>query len=248
MKVFSVCGYSMSGKTKTIELIVRELIARGYKVGSVKEIHAKDFALDNEPSKDTYRHRAAGAELVIARGLNETDYLFPGKHDMKKILSQFDGYDYVVCEGVRDLPLPMIVTAESTEDLDKNWNDFIFCVSGKIADNIKEYKSIPAISAVSGIKQLVDYIEEKVYNLLPNAEPGRCGVCDGDCRTMGLKILSGEAKRSDCSGNTGADLTIDGKRIDMQPFVEKILRKTMVGFISELKGYSEGAEIKVTLR
>ena len=39
MKVFSVIGISKSGKTTTIENIIKELRKRNYSVGSVKEIH-----------------------------------------------------------------------------------------------------------------------------------------------------------------------------------------------------------------
>ena len=103
MKVFSVCGITKSGKTTTIEHIIRALSARGYKVGSVKEIHFEAFAIDADPTKNTARHRRAGSELVTARGANETDVLFPGRLDMRTILSFYHGFDYVVLEGVTDI-------------------------------------------------------------------------------------------------------------------------------------------------
>ena len=43
MKVFSVIGLSKSGKTTTIENIIKELRRRNYTVGSVKEIHLKNL-------------------------------------------------------------------------------------------------------------------------------------------------------------------------------------------------------------
>lgn len=71
MKVFSVYGITKSGKTTTIENIIRELKRRGYTVGSVKEIHYEKFAIDTEGT-NTDRHRRAGAEPVTARGHFET--------------------------------------------------------------------------------------------------------------------------------------------------------------------------------
>ena len=46
MKLFSVIGITKSGKTTTIENIIRELRKRRYTVGSVKEIHFEAFAID----------------------------------------------------------------------------------------------------------------------------------------------------------------------------------------------------------
>ena len=248
MKVFSLVGYSDSGKTATAECVIRELTKRGYSVGSVKEIHNETFAMDSNPTSDTKRHRDAGAALVVARGLSETDALYPTKLDMRQILALFGGYDYVVCEGVRDYPLPTIMTASKVEDFAPKWSDLTFCVSGRIADSITEYGSFPAISAYPDASALVDLIEEKVFELLPNAEPGHCGHCGGDCWEMAKRILRGEAERSDCLGNTAVDLLVGGKRIDMQPFVERILRSTMLGLLKELKGYEDGVEISIQLR
>ena len=247
MKVFSICGYSDSGKTTTAEHIIRELTARGYKVGSVKEIHAEGFAIDGAPSSDTARQRGAGSTLVTARGLTETDVMFPGKLDMRKILRFYDGFDYVIGESVRELPVPMIVTAGTTEDLDKNWNPFIFCVSGVIADEISEYKGIPAISAMSAIKALTDLIEEKVFDMLPMADPAHCGLCGFDCHRMAARILSGESTRSACKCSEGPEIYLDGQRITLVPFVQAAFNDVVMGFIRNLKGYVEGADVDIKL-
>ena len=245
MKAFSVVGYSKSGKTTTIECIIRELKSRGYKVGSVKEIHSEGFALDNDPASNSNRHRMAGAELVTARGLAETDVMFPEKLDMQRVFSFYGGYDYVVCEGVRDYPMPTIMTSATLEGLEPKWSDFAFCVSGPIADQIKGHKGVPAISAISAADALADLIEEKVFDLLPNADPSRCGACGGDCREMAMRILKGEAARSDCTTSRGTELLIGGERIKLAPFVQNVLRGAMLGIVKELHGYREGAEIEL---
>jgi len=162
MKVFGVCGVTQSGKTTTIERIIGESCARGYRVGSVKEIHNETFAIDPDASSNTRRHRAAGAELVCARGLNETDFLFPSKLPMPKILSLYDGCDYVVLEGVADIPVPVITTAHTEKDLKEKLSPHTFCISGRIAESIKDYNGIPAVDAVSNAAAITDLIESKV--------------------------------------------------------------------------------------
>jgi len=161
-KILSVCGISGSGKTTTIEYIIRELTGRGYKVGSVKEIHFQGFTMDPNPASNTNRHRNAGAQLVCARGLTETNLLFPGKLPMQKILEFYaQDYDYVVLEGVTDICVPTISTACSQADL--NPNDTTFCISGVISATIESHNGIPAINALTDIAKLVDLIEQKAY-------------------------------------------------------------------------------------
>ena len=248
MKVFSVCGITRSGKTTTIENIIRELSARGYKVGSVKEIHFEDFAIDADPNANTARHRQAGAKLVTARGLYETDVLFQSMLDMREILSFYHGFDYVVLEGVSDISVPTILTAHTREELDQKWSETVFCVSGRIAAELAEYRDVPAISAVVEAGALTNLIERKVYELLPGFDPRCCTACGRDCHELGVKILRGEAKRSDCVVGRGAELYFDGKRVDMVPFVRKVLRGTVLGVVRELDGYRDGAEIKIQFR
>ena len=248
MKVFSVCGITKSGKTTTIEQIIRELTARGYRVGSVKEIHFEAFAIDPDPSKNTARHRRAGSRLVTARGINETDVMFPEMLSMNQIFSFYHDFDYVVLEGISNIPVPMIITAYAADDLDARWNDLVFCVSGKIADEMDEYKDIPAISAVTDAVSITNLVMRKVYDLLPDIDPKCCRACGWDCRELGVKILKGEAQRGDCVADKGAELYIDGKRIVMAPFVQKVLRGTVLGVVSELDGFQKGAEISVKFR
>ena len=48
----SVVGSRHSGKTATVEAIVRELTGRGYKVATAKHIHDANFTIDTE-GRDT---------------------------------------------------------------------------------------------------------------------------------------------------------------------------------------------------
>jgi molybdopterin-guanine dinucleotide biosynthesis protein B len=252
MKVFSVCGITQSGKTTTVEKIIAELKKRGYKVGSVKEIHFEAFQIDPNPSSNTRRHREAGAELVTARGYYETDILYPEKLSMKKILSFYEGFDWVVLEGVDDIPIPTIVTAHTQDAVADKWSDYAFCVSGRIADAIQDYKGFPAISAVKDAVSLTDLVEQKVYEALPDFSSECCGSCGFSCQTLGEAILHGRAKRSDCVSectNTrgGAAVRVDGTQIKMVPFVQKIVKNTVLAVLKELDGFKEGAKIQIEL-
>ena len=65
MKVVGFAGYSGAGKTTLVEQLIPALKLRGLRVSVVKHAH-HDFDID-QPGKDTYRHRQAGAfEVLVA--------------------------------------------------------------------------------------------------------------------------------------------------------------------------------------
>lgn len=165
MKVISVYGYSKSGKTTTVECLIRELVRRGYTVGSVKEIHFEEFTIDTEGS-NTDRHRKAGAELVTARGLYETDILFREKLPVQEIL-KFYKQDYVILEGVTDFDVPKILCAANLEDVKKRMDPGVFMLSGVIANEITEYDGLSVINATREIERLTDLVELKAKDCIP---------------------------------------------------------------------------------
>lgn len=162
MKVISVIGITGSGKTTTIENIIKELKKRKYTVGSVKEIHFEEFKIDIDGS-NTHRHKVAGSELVTARGYYETDILFQEKLSMEKILSFYD-QDFVILEGVSDGGFPKIITGHHIEDIESKIHKTAFAISGRISGEISEYQGLPAINSMDSIEELVDLIEEKAMD------------------------------------------------------------------------------------
>ena len=247
MKVLSVIGTTKTGKTTTIENIIRELRRRRYTVGSVKEIHFEKFAIDTEGT-NTDRHKKAGSQLVTARGIYETDILFQKKMDMDQLLRFYD-HDFVILEGVTDINAPRIITAVEKEDIEMKYDELTFCISGAISNTgITEYKGIPVISSVDNIKELVDLIEEKVYDRLPDFPVECCDACGFTCRKLGARILKGESKHEDCKIlNTKVQLLVDNNKIQIVPFVEDILTNAVLGVVKELEGYKKGKEIRVII-
>ena len=59
MKLFGLAGWSGSGKTTLMAKLLPDLIARGVTVSTMKHAH-HDFDID-QPGKDSYVHRIAGA-------------------------------------------------------------------------------------------------------------------------------------------------------------------------------------------
>lgn len=63
MRVFGVVGWKDAGKTGLMERLVSEITGRGFTVSTVKHAH-HGFDVD-QPGRDSYRHRDAGASEVL---------------------------------------------------------------------------------------------------------------------------------------------------------------------------------------
>ncbi|MEG2198820.1 MAG: molybdopterin-guanine dinucleotide biosynthesis protein B [Anaerovorax sp.] len=162
MKVFELHGVSGSGKTTSAEQIIKELVKRGYSVGTIKNIHFDGFAMDREGT-NTYRHAMAGAQLVSARGNEETDILFKRQLGMAELLTYYT-QDFVISEGHSELPLPKIIAAHQISEIEERLTPLTFAVTGKLSETLKEYKGLPVINAVKEVERLVDLIENQVVD------------------------------------------------------------------------------------
>lgn len=102
MRVYGVIGWKNSGKTSLMERLVAEITARGFSVSTVKHVH-HDVDLD-QPGKDTFRHRQAGArEVVLA---SKDRYALMVEHrgpepDLSAVLSRMAPLDLILVEGYK---------------------------------------------------------------------------------------------------------------------------------------------------
>jgi len=63
MQVYGITGWKNSGKTTLTERLVTEICGRGFSVSTIKHAH---HSVDiDQPGKDSFRHRAAGAGEVL---------------------------------------------------------------------------------------------------------------------------------------------------------------------------------------
>lgn len=249
MKAIAINGTSNSGKTTLGEIIIRGLRERGYTVGSVKEIHSPDFALDPNPGEDTGRHRQSGSQLVTARAFYETDVLYPVKLPIGEILKHYD-HDYVVLEGVTDCNCPRILTAHNEEEVKERIDERVVAVSGVLANTGRQkILGFPVFHALQDPTGLVDFVEKHAFEPLPDFDSDCCALCGYSCRELTGRIARGEARREDCVLDAQTtELLIDGVAIPMVPFVQRLLKNAVLGVAKELDGYKEHAQIEVRLK
>jgi molybdopterin-guanine dinucleotide biosynthesis adapter protein len=110
MRVIGFAGWSGAGKTTLIVKLIPELNHRGLSVSTIKHAH-HNFDLD-QPGKDSYEHRAAGAEEVLVASANRIALMRelrgspePSLGELFRLLKTVD---LVLVEGFKRDPLPKI--------------------------------------------------------------------------------------------------------------------------------------------
>ena len=247
MKVINVQGISKTGKTTTVSGIIKELRKRGYTVGSVKEIHFESFTMETEGT-NTDIHKKSGAEPVTARGLSETDIMFGYPVNIDKLLDIYT-QDYVVIEGMCEANCPNIITGRTAGQLDDQINPLTIAAAGVISNEMDEYRGLPVINALTDIERMVDLIEEKTPDRMPNYPEDCCTACGTGCKGLTERILNGTGDISQCILR-GADVQvfINGEELPMVPFVKSIVRSVSTSVIKELDGYADNSEIVIKIK
>ena len=110
MKIFGLAGWSGSGKTTLVTRLLPALTGRGLTVSTVKHAH-HGFDVD-QPGKDSWLHRQAGAHEVMVSSANRWALMHelrgatePTLQDQLKKLSPCD---VVIVEGYKAEAIPKV--------------------------------------------------------------------------------------------------------------------------------------------
>ena len=246
MRAFSVSGYSKSGKTSTVTALISMLKQRGNRVAAIKDIHYEAFTMEREGS-DSWKFQQSGAEAIFARGLKETYLIKPERLSLTDMLGLLEA-DWVIVEGMKKEPLPKIICAETEEQLTELVDANVMAISGKISENMREYKGLPVINSLTDASRLADLVEQKVFEVLPIARDECCSKCGLTCYQMVGEILADRRKREDCrtDHHQTIRLSIDDKEIKMVPFVQNTFHDLIIAFVRNLRGFKKG-KIEITL-
>jgi molybdopterin-guanine dinucleotide biosynthesis adapter protein len=103
MRIFGLAGWSGSGKTTLVIRLIPALIARGVTVSTVKHAH-HEFDID-QPGKDSWRHRQAGAGEVLiasaARWALMHEHRGGREPSLAELLAHMTPVDLVLVEGFK---------------------------------------------------------------------------------------------------------------------------------------------------
>jgi len=110
MRIIGLAGWSGSGKTTLVTKALPRLIARGQRVSTLKHAH-HGFDLD-QPGKDSFMHRTAGAtEVVISSGKRFAilhELREEPEWDLPDLLAKLSPVDLVLVEGYKRDAFPKL--------------------------------------------------------------------------------------------------------------------------------------------
>ena len=110
MRLIGFAGWSGSGKTTLVTNVLPVLIGRGWRVSTIKHAH-HGFDVD-QPGKDSYQHRAAGATEVLISSANRWAIMHElrgaPEPELAELLAHLQPVDLVIVEGFKRSAYPKI--------------------------------------------------------------------------------------------------------------------------------------------
>lgn len=110
MRVLGIAGWSGSGKTTLLVQLIPALTGRGLRISTIKHAH-HDFDVD-QPGKDSWRHREAGAtEVLVASGRRWAlmhEHRDAAEPPLDVLLAKLEPVDLVLVEGFKRDPHPKL--------------------------------------------------------------------------------------------------------------------------------------------
>lgn len=106
MKIFGIVGWKNSGKTTMVAGLVTEIKSLGFTVSTVKHAHHA-FDLD-QPGRDSYKHREAGAQEVLISSGNRWALMHElqdqEEFKLDELLTKMTPVDLILVEGFKKEP------------------------------------------------------------------------------------------------------------------------------------------------
>jgi molybdopterin-guanine dinucleotide biosynthesis adapter protein len=110
MKIFGIAGWSGSGKTNLMIRLLPELIGMGLRVSTMKHAHHA-FDVD-QPGKDSYNHREAGASEVMITSANRWALMHENRGaaepSIDELVRHMTPVDLLLIEGFKWSPHPKL--------------------------------------------------------------------------------------------------------------------------------------------
>lgn len=217
--IYNFYGKKDCGKTTLMSDVIKKLVDGGYRVAAVKHTTGK-HTIDKEGT-DTFMHGEAGAKLVVFSSPLETSFIFKdelGFKDILEVISSVGVSDVVLFEGYKHENIPGIDVGDRGV-----WDErAIERVVREIEDEINVYS---------------------VSNRLPHLDCGSCG--NSTCIELARDIIKGNAEFDHCVVDSAVRLQVNGENIELSPFPEEMMKKTILGMLSSLKGVEKVNEVKI---
>jgi len=230
MNVIGVVGYKDSGKTTLVRRLSRALRQRGRCVAVIKHTaHRVD-----PPDKDTRLLREAAHQVAIISD-RATGLFWDEPMSLEDALVYLEA-DLVVVEGFkRQQTYPKIACLRDEPDDADLFDGLIVAAVGP---GTYVPPDVPCFEreAAEPLAELAEAVAFK----LPALDCGACGY--ETCAELAREIVAGRAEVGDCVSlhPPQVQVTVDGRPLPMKGFVADMVRNTVLGLLSSLRGFRPG--------
>ncbi|MFW5730715.1 MAG: molybdopterin-guanine dinucleotide biosynthesis protein MobB [Desulfonatronovibrionaceae bacterium] len=228
----AVVGYKKSGKTTFVLQLIQQLKNNGLEVSAAKFSHHSFDRSDTDTSRISQLSRDMAGLTE-----NESFFYWSEKKYLPDLLPLMNG-DILVVEGGKSLGwLPRILVLDSPDQADELGRDLALATWGQV--------SVPGLLHLENIQDAARLVQDKGF-ILPGLDCGQCGR--ESCRELAGQILSGGASPEDCQAlQSSLEIMINGRSLGMNHFVSSIIRGSIMGMLSGLKGFAPG-EIQINIK
>ena len=239
MKVIGITGYKKSGKTTLTLKLSDELIKRGYKVAVIKHINENIDQVNTDTSK--YKEVLTQVAAITPE---ESVIFLKNKKNLEEIIKYFEA-DIILIEGFKkEKTFPKIVCLREESEKAELFDGLQLCTAGFVSKGTDSRLGDFNILNDEDIKKIAEIAINKSFKL-PNLNCGECGY--QDCYGLAQEIVKGNKTLDDCSSLEPSTLVkVNGKVVPMNSFIARIVKNTITGLLSPLKGFIKGdIEIKI---
>tara|TARA_B100000131_G_scaffold319751_1_gene366298 strand:+ start:380 stop:865 length:486 start_codon:yes stop_codon:yes gene_type:complete len=158
IKIIGIVGWKDVGKTFFATEIIKLLVQKGYKVGTIKHAH-HDFDID-KPGTDSFKHRRSGSsEVIISSAKRWAKIVENNKKKEKKLselLKEFSDIDIAIVEGFKKENHPKIEIISQNSKIINNEIKNVFAI---VSDETFDSK-IPVFKK-NDVESLTQFIIDK---------------------------------------------------------------------------------------
>jgi len=221
------------GKTRIASSVVSILKSRGYVVGVVK--HCSQ-GIDIE-DKDSHIYLRSGADFVVASSRDIGIVYYSKWVDSLQHVIAYIDTPIIIVEGFKESSIgDTVVVSENIKEaltIDTEHKAIAYVIK-ELGEELNQISN--NVYTLSDTEKISNLIEEKalsyIYSQLPQINCGYCGF--NTCIELALAYAKGLAR--DCPMKTNTKVIVNNKEIELNPFVKRILKSIILGFIGELKG------------
>lgn len=242
MKIIGIVGFKKSGKTTLTKAIARSLMDRGYSVAVIK--HSSKPVDHGNTDTGQFTKEVSRVALITPEN---SEIILQGEHDLSEIMS-YIVVDFLLVEGFKNIKYFPKILCLRREDNRQVLDDGLVLFAVGMETSLKEQKKVDyLITGKRDLEEIVNQVEKRAFKL-PNMNCGKCGY--SNCYNLAQAIVKSQESQKKCVYFQNLiSISINKKRVYLNPFMSKLYQNMIYGMFSPLKDIDslQNAKIEIEL-